>query len=206
MDTDSSPVYVVISYCPLLIGPTWPMHDLKSEDAEALAKAIDELPSGVAKGCLWVNNKGDFAPVFLFENASAIYEHLMLWSENEPNKWFECVIKEKDGRYAIICFPRLQKSIERWKINFQLNTGFPTHPDAKYSLIFKPLTFISLNPGVFGVVKNKLKKNLSIGFLDWTKDSAPSPSDVDVDNIRWVKMPRAKNIEQYDQYLTEVFG
>jgi len=203
---DKPPVYVVISYCPLLIGPTWPMHNLKSEDAEALAKTIDGLPSGMAKGCLWVNNHGNFAPVLLFDNASAIYEHLVCWSENKPEEWFEFVVKEKDDRYAIVCFPQLQKSIDRWKINFQLHTGFPVHPEATYSLLFKPLTFISLNTGTFGSIKNKLRRNLSVGLLNWTKDSAPNPSDIDFESIQWIKLPQAKDQTKYDQYLTEIFG
>jgi hypothetical protein len=202
------PVYVVISYCPLLTGPTWPMQDLKSEDAEAFVKTMEELPSGSAKGCLWVSNddKG-ITPVFLFENASAIYEHLMFWSEDKPEEWFEYIFREKGGRYAIVCFPRLQKSIERWKINFQLNVGFPPHPQAKYSLLFKPLHFISQSANIFNKIKKQLKsKELSIGLLDWAGDFPPDPSNINFDGIQWVRMPVAKKSVMYNKYLTELFG
>lgn len=208
MTTNHNPVYVVVSYWPLLMGPAGAMHELKSEDVKALSEFIEKSPSGSASGCLWVEDDGVLSPVFLFENADAIYEHLLVWSENEPEKWFEFVMSKSDDKYAIVCFPQLQKSVERWKITYQLITGFPVHPEAKFHILFQPLTFVSQNMGVFAKLGDRLKDvdKFRIGFMNWAKDGPPSgPVDIDDDAIRWIEIPKAKTLSTYEQYMKGIF-
>jgi hypothetical protein len=206
---DKPPVYIVVSYCPLLMPSADQKltYDPESNKANSIIKYIDSLPSGNAKGCLWVNEEKNVAPVFLYENAFEIYEHLVLWSEKEPEKWFEYVLVEKGDKYAIAVFPRVNKSIERWRMTYHLCTGFPIHPKAGFSLLFKPLTFISQNKGVFGQIKVKLGKKIVLGFLDWPSDTPPpDQSSVDLDVIKFIEIPAAKRPSDYDKYIDSLFN
>ena len=44
-------------------------------------------------------------PVLALQQAPAIAEHLIEWSDNEPAKWFKLYLKERDGRYALVLAP-----------------------------------------------------------------------------------------------------
>lgn len=203
---DKPPVYVVVSYCPLLLPPSGKAtYSLDSGEANSITKHIDSLPSGVARGCLWVNEDKRVAPVLLYEEAREIYEHLVIWSEKKPDDWFEYILVERGERYALAVFPRINKSIERWRINYHLYTGFPVHPKAEFSLLFKPLVFISQNKGVFGQIKVKLGKKIVLGFLDWKGDTPPDQSTVNLDDIKFIEIPRAKRISDYDRYIGNLF-
>lgn len=80
--------YLIISYAPLI--PLTPnTASLKSEETNKLQKILENLRQGSAKACLWVMKDDKPTPIFLIDQAKAIYEHLVAWSENEPEKWFQ---------------------------------------------------------------------------------------------------------------------
>jgi hypothetical protein len=121
---------VIVSYVPLL----WPdqMDDIEN---------IMESNIGNVKGCAWYQEDGEFKAVLLADKAEEIASHLKYWSESEPEKWFKFKWNQKGTEYRFILMPELEKTIERFKIKFQLDTGFPFPERNQFKLIFLPLSF-----------------------------------------------------------------
>lgn len=159
---------VLLSYVPLLYAPPqMVMQELQNNEATALAEYIDELQvQGSAIGCLWANHDGKASPVFIYDDAREIVEHLKGWTENEVTKWFRYRIREKNGKYLIALFPNFEKSVNRWRMNFQLVYGYPPPKDIKFNIFFKPLYFISGSDNMFDVIKDELNPEFRIGFID----------------------------------------
>lgn len=161
---------IIFSYVPLLRGEPGQSY-LGKEAADAAvrtAKKMEDLPSGSAKALLWtVEEDGTPGAMLLMEDADAIAEHLIEWSEGKPEDWFQFQYLEKGNAYAAALFPNFLKSAERWRIAFQLRYGYPPHEGGE-SHLFRPLHCTAPTKTAFAQVKPYLEKSgrVKVGLVD----------------------------------------
>jgi hypothetical protein len=154
----------------------------------------DPLPKGIqdclenqselseAKSCLWCRYGEKITPVFAMKGGREICTHLTKWAEEKPGEWFTLYVIRHDTRYAIVLFPNMRKSIERFKVMQLHFNGVIIPEDAKIHVICKPLIFLSMNVGM--LEKIQIGNQLHLGFLDVSevdmKDvhSSPEPDFV----------------------------
>jgi hypothetical protein len=157
--------YICVSYTPQLLGKPGELIENK-DNIMAMAKKLDEINANVI-GCAWTEKDGLISPIFVVENAKAVYDHLMIWCEEKPEEWFSLTIKKhKDGkRYWVVLWPDISKSIERFKIGqVMFNETFINDKDI--TILCKPWRFISKDSGMYEVLKDKVGNKAFFGFLD----------------------------------------
>ena len=196
MPKDSPPGLsaVLISYVPFLAGD--PFEEIPRDRFEELATLVDTMPSGQAQACLWfkrdVKSDDDYklSPVFLYKNADDMVGHLVAWSENKPLEWFSLHLRHKRGKYVFALMPKFEKSVERYKIAYQLRTGFPIPKDTRFSIIFRTLFFVSGDQNVFNLERQRIGETTEIGFLDSNKvdfkNLEESLTKLDDSEINWL--------------------
>jgi len=158
------------------------MSDLSMEELE------NSLGDGAhVEACLWTldDELGSPTPVFVMENAHAIAEHLEGWSENDVEKWFKLAFVENDGKYVVMLWPNLDESVARFKLRYLIEEE-DFLEDAKFSLFFQPLFFVSGTSNMFTDIKSKIGSKASIGFLDFKNLNADDPLSINPDNIKKV--------------------
>jgi hypothetical protein len=183
---------VLFSYIPYLDGP--PGITFDPSQAEALTEILEEFPTGEALACLWVGDPtdpGKILPIFLYDDADNLLDHLLHWAENKPTEWFSLHLKEKKGKYVIALIPKMEKSIERYQIAYQLQTGYPMPKDTKTNVIFRSLYMLNTNAGsVFSKHRDKVSNPLKVGFLDASRvdkdDMVGSMKKINESEIRWI--------------------
>lgn len=158
---------IIFSYFPLLTGEPGLsfMGEEAIENAEAIARFTEELPSGSAKASLWMVDDGAAAVALVCDEAAEIAEHLHHWSEGKPEDWFSFHFLEKGACYAGALMPNFRKSAERWKIAFQLRHGYPPPPGGE-SHIFRPLHFVARSKDAFTAAKPFLRSKIRVGLVD----------------------------------------
>lgn len=187
MDFTKTNKVILFSYVPLLYSPSEDLtQEITANNAEAVLAFMNDLRDGNAIGCLWANHEEGPAPVFLYPDAHDIADHLEAWTEDKPTSWFQTHLKVKDGRYLIILMPQVAKSVERWKINFQLIYGFPPPKDLKYEVCFKPLYFISGTENTFELFQGEVKSCPYVGFMNMADFNIDNPEEIDPDTIKWL--------------------
>lgn len=147
---------LIISYVPFLL----PQDIGEDAQAQQTMKYIEELPQGEVFGCAWfVDDKNELVPYLIVDDAEKLAEHLLFWSENSPQDWFRFHWAKKGEEYAIGLVPEVGKTVERFKIGYQLRTGYPYPRRSKITVYFKPLHFQASRPDlVFN--QEKFKVNL----------------------------------------------
>ena len=191
--------YVVISYIPLLTGQPGTFFQSGPDALEELQDYINTLPDGEVRACMWVEHDGVPSPVFVLEHADAIREHLVAWTEEKPSEWFSlALVHRKPNTYALALMPNLEKSLERWKIAFQLSTGFPPAP-GEFRFFFKPLHFMTGAGESYMKLRKRVPRSMNVGFLD-VKDVPADPKETDINKIQFVG-PFTVSRGKYDEYL-----
>jgi len=190
--------YIVVSYVPLLTATKrilktpseqyTPEH--ATEIAEEIGGTLEDTPSVHVKACLWLQTSEDeapeFCPVFLIDNATEVVDHLLYWCENDVAAWFYLYLEKIDNeRYIALLFPNLSKSIERFKLACMAYADFVPQSDADYSLVFKPLEFLSQGATMFDSVQGHLGDELKIGFLN-TDEFDQSHPETCLDKVRYI--------------------
>lgn len=161
--SDDKFTVVLFSYIPLVWGDPSANY---LENPKAL-QGLVENADATAKCAIWYGHNDKHCIAFAVDQAADIKNHLMLWSEGKPNAWFDLIGHQKDGMYSIVLMPKLDKSVERWKLNYQLLNGFPAPKDAKFQLFFKPLNFVTGKPSkMAGNVKTFKDSKVSFGLID----------------------------------------
>lgn len=156
-------VALIVSYVPLLMAEP----GRTDFDPKEIGPMVDQA-DGTAKACVWLQDD-EHGPTacLLYENAQDIAEHLKLWSENEPEKWFQLVLAEHERLYGLALVPNLTKGVERFKMAYQLRHGYPL-PPADFEMIFKPLNFTSLPGHVFTRIKPDLRPKTRVCLMRTT--------------------------------------
>lgn len=157
--------YLIVSYVPCLWpeeASEWNRELSNSLTAATISKLLDEKPSGEPKGVIWYKSEeGNLTPVLIVPNADEFLEHLMYWSENAPEEWFQYNWEADDASYRFTLTPKMEKVVARYGIQLQLQTGYPLPKDAKFSVIFKPIVFEGKRPGM-----QTTQKEMEIKLVD----------------------------------------
>jgi hypothetical protein len=176
---------IIISYIPLLLDNRT-IVDPEDSEIESILKDALEVNSG-ADFCLWVDKDGQASPVLVFSNAEDLADHINTWSENKPEEWFDIQLNQISDSYSIALMPRLEKSVERWRVNYQLTTGYPPKRDLNVNLVFNPLHFATKHSPVFENVKPHIKSKTKIGLLNL---NGVKPEEIqeklDTESIMWL--------------------
>ena len=130
-----SETQLVISYVPLL----WPD---ESSNGEVLTR-IKGLPTGEALGCAWTERDGRRTAILVMDQGDEIAEHFEFWSEGKASDWFRCHWTIKDKTYALALVPETSMTMERFRIQFQLRTGYPFPSDRSTQIVFRFLHFVA---------------------------------------------------------------
>jgi hypothetical protein len=208
--------YIVISYVPLLkTDPQLLIRSLEQQDtgttidvAIEISNALAQAPDVHVQACVWMHDiaTNAFSPVLLMDNAAEVADHLVAWAENNPAAWFHAYMEQIDEeRYIILLFPNLSKSIQRFKLNCIQAQEFIPQSDADYTMMFKPLEFVSQGTNLFPEVAPHLTDKISIGFLD-TKDFDQQNPGESVEKIRYIgPLERVSKSDQdeHNSYISE---
>lgn len=187
MSKSADPIrYVVVSYFPLLTGEAGGTININDGNLSAFMSSLEALPSGGAECCLWVDHESGPRPILVMDQADAIYDHLVAWSEGAPAEWFKLVLMRDSGKYLISLAPDVKKSIERFNTARHMNTGYPVPPDAAYNVLFRCVYFVSGSSNAFDVVRDSVSDELSVGLMDLSLLDTKNPQSMDLDKIRWV--------------------
>jgi hypothetical protein len=199
-----SVTYVVVSYFPLLTGSPGESFDPSEEAMDVLGHLFEELPDGGADCVLWTMGDAGPSPVLVMENADAIYDHLVSWSEGDPTEWFTLTLMRRGGKYLIGLAPDIKRSVDRFKIARQLSTGLPVPHDAEFSVMFRCLYFVSGSSNTFDSVEDRVPAELRVGLMDKSLLNLEDPESMDPDRIRWLGPFPCTREGQMDEYFVSV--
>lgn len=146
---------------------------------------LAQLPSGEAQACLWTESAGNVSPVLVLEQAEAITDHLIEWTEGDPGSWFRLAIGEHYGRYGLALLPDLARSSERFKLARRL-AGLPAPEAVEYCHVYRPLHFVSELEHTFQRVRHRLPSRIAFGVVD--------RGDVDPDHLDQVDIQRLRSL------------
>lgn len=157
---EEKPEFSLISYSPLLWSEA-------GKERVALQSVLSNNDIGRVESCLWAaDTDGAAYPVFIMKQAEAIREHLIAWSEEKPAEWFDLAVVDLGDRYAVVLWPRLYRSVERFKTAW-LNSHSEFLPsDHELKILFRPLNFVSIDSGMLGKCRDKIGKQSKVCFLD----------------------------------------
>lgn len=157
---------VLLSYIPLLMaegGEEFNLADIPKEFSDNLGNCGSTI-----NACIWIGGEdGKPMPVFIVKKAKEIVEHMSMWTENDIAGWFKLYFREIGGKYGIVLFPNINKSIERYKQAYLHHHGefFPENKRIG-NVVTRPLTFISSKEHIFGRVKENIGTHTKVGFLE----------------------------------------
>ena len=175
---------ILISYVPLMLGEAGVTFD-NSLVGKELAEFLDHLPSGEIHACIWMMKDDKPFPIFVIQDMDDIVDHMLIWSEDKPVNWFELKIASNAEKYAIALAPSLPKSIERWRLAYQLRVGYPPPKNVEYKVLFRPLNFTSGGgSSAYFQIKDKIGKELRIGFIDLKNVDRNNPNNIKDEDVR----------------------
>ena len=206
---------MLVSYFPFLVGNPLDMINVENpDDVLGIFKSLEDMPNATALACVWAMRDrqpdGSFTPaaVFLYEQADALRDHLVAWDESKPSEWFNLHLKSKNGKYVIAMIPNFEKSIERYRMHYQLRTGYPMMKDTKFTIAFRSPHFVSGSKNMFDGIKGKIKDTLEVGFLDVShidkNDMSKSLADLDDSKIKWLGHFKVRPNEPVKGYLDDI--
>jgi hypothetical protein len=131
---------------------------------ERVQQLLSSSVSGFADACLWMMRDGVPFPVLAYTRAVEIHAPLLEWAENDPTAWFTLHIGELPDDppgYLIVLQPRIERSVERFKL------GFPPNllEGIAVEVIFSPLYFLATGTS-YRDLKDRLGASSMLGLLD----------------------------------------
>lgn len=188
--------YVVISYWPLInIDQPQIFND---KPIERIQEFLENSVEVHIDGCMWLLDEDmNPVPVLIMEQAVEVYEHLMRWCEQKPSEWFSvCIRPLSDNRYVVCLVPNINKSIERFRLSCFLLRGYVPTGDAKFTVLYHALQFISEGNTAYMGLKDKITPTLSIGFVDTNDVNKHDPSKTDFSSIKYIEqIPQNTELE-----------
>jgi len=195
---------LLVSYIPFLVGDPL-AGDITVEQVQTM---LEESPESAAICCIWASRNGKPSPVFVYDHANEMYEHLVAWAENKPVDWFNLHLATKGSKYVIALIPNHQKSIERWRIAYQIRVGFPPPEAIHYNILFRSPFFVSTSANTFQQVRSQIGADLEIGFLD---SSLINPDDImgslqklEDSQIKWLGPFKISSNQDMQEYLDKI--
>ena len=123
---------------------------------------------GMARGAFWMVNGEQATCAIVIDRAAELIEHMKVWSENRLEKWFTFQVRAdaKNKQYSFFIMPNLLRSADRWKINYQLKTGYPPPKDTKADIVFIPIYFFAKESKLAEHVAKMPGKDVELLFVD----------------------------------------
>lgn len=174
--------YIVVSYVPLLRGA--PGLTMAPQGAAKLLESVSDADTGHVEAIVWAQDDSEVPwPVLVLERADEVFEHLVEWSEGSPATWFKLAWLAGDGEYALALFPRVDKSVERYKLAHRLGTGQEIPADARFQVVFRPILFRGPESALSREMLQGLPACVRVGFL--SRRELPSTlAEIDPSNVR----------------------
>lgn len=175
------PAIVLVSYFPLLRGQAGRTFDFQKErDAlQRITKQLEATPSARASACLWMLDEDQRPlPVLALEQAEAIAAHLVECAENDPAKWFQVYLREKDGKYALVLFPEIRQSLSRFRFAHLLEGGDPV-TSGQVQVLTHPLHFVSGGGTAYAAIRDRIGPTLKVGLVEVTRLDLTNPFGLD---------------------------
>jgi hypothetical protein len=155
---------IAIGYTPLFRGEFSIKHI--QGDME-IFKQWEKFNSPMPKGVLWTNDKHGLNALLVIDNAKAVYAHLMEWCEGMCQDWFIYQYKQFDECYCITIHPRIDVSINRMKVNANIQYGNKFKEfNSKIYVLYRPLTCVGTSLKTIKSIKNFNKNKLNVGLID----------------------------------------
>jgi hypothetical protein len=166
------------------------MFDKKNEQQQAFVKIADVVESNRdADACMWTYKEGmGFIPVLIYDDAKAIYDHLMWWCDGRPDKWFKIAIEVRGDQYAVTVIPNFKKSFERWKFaRKEFHEDKTTYDSLNVKYIYSALGFSASTCSIKDEAEELLKQPVfRVGFLDLADINKDDPSKSSFENIKHI--------------------
>ena len=178
---------ICLSYWPLFFREGMAGVEL---DAKTITQYQKEMQHGQdnshATGCAWMQDNDTIHPALLFEQADAIHQHLLKWSENKPADWFTLDIITKDDTYALALMPQFEKTVKRFRLAYLIQNE-KILPRTNINIMFCPLTFSSQGTSVINQVRHRIPPKCTIGFTTPEKFKNNDLNTPTIQNIkiRW---------------------
>ena len=175
---------IVVSYFPLLRGVAGQTIDVNEFAKDFVGLERHNVAS---HACLWFKDEADGCPypVLVIDKMSEVVDHMMEWSEGKPADWFDLKIVEFNGRYAVVLVPKIERSIERFKLAYQLRVGYPIPTTAKFQVVFDSLGFVSESISEsFKMFQKMAGKSIKLAVVDRESINRDNPAELEMDSVR----------------------
>jgi hypothetical protein len=129
----------VVSYVPLLRGEA----GISLEVGRAI-EIFRSVPTdaGHVEAVVWAgDDDGSPWPILVLDRADEVFEHLVEWAEGSPAARFKVAWTTHGNNYALALMPRIDRSVDRYKIARRLISGEDGRGDASFRIVFRPLRF-----------------------------------------------------------------
>jgi hypothetical protein len=181
----------IISYIPMCYSNSpGRLFENKDDQQQAFIKIADIVEQNRdADACMWTYDEAmGFIPVLVYDDAKAIYDHLMWWCDNNPHKWFKIAMKITDSAYAITVIPNLKKSFDRWKFaRKELHQDNTTYDSNNVTYLYAALGFSSSTCSIRQEMEKLLYQPMfRVGFMSLSDIDKDNPSASNFDKILYI--------------------
>jgi hypothetical protein len=176
---------LVCGYVPLLSGEPGRVVGIDDPEALRVLAEAQRCPSGQADAVLWVADAEGLYPVFVLEQADAIADHLLAWSESRVGDWFALCLSERGERFAAALVPNMARVIERFEAARPAAAPGPGGARG-FDLLLRPLFFVSLPGHAFGQVRHLVTSPARLGLLDAAAFASAHPPSAALNGVRTV--------------------
>lgn len=202
--------YVIISYIPLLRGQAGNLIDISakgpSDDIKNRISEAMESMAGYIEGVAWSLSDNKPAPTLIMHQMDEVLTHLIEWSEELPQMWFNFHIYEHNDKYTVALMPNFEQSVARFAValkmfhNIEMDTKAPVH------LLFKPLIFVSgPNPRTFNLIKKDLPSKMMVRCIDAKDVPAEKPPGFEMDEKKIRELGQFKvRRDSFNGYLDKL--
>ncbi len=151
---------------------------MSPERAAQLLEPASESNAGHVEAVVWArDDSGTPWPVLVLERAAEVFEHLVEWSEGSPATWFKLAWTVNEDEYALALLPRVDKSVERYKLARRLASGKDVPSDATFQVVFKPVLFHGPVSTLSRDLLPRPPSRVRVGFLSRAQRAPRRPGD-----------------------------
>lgn len=174
--------HLVVSFVPLLRGEAGTT--IAIERARETLGPMLETDAGHVDAVVWAgDDDGSPCPILVLDRADEVFEHLVEWAEGSPAAWFTLACATRGGNYTLALMPRVDRSVERYRMARRLISGEEVPADASFRIVFRPLLFRGPMSAVSREMLARLPARVRVGFLP--RGELPGdPSDLDFSTVR----------------------
>lgn len=144
----------IYSYIPLLDDPAL----IEDTDHNEI---VNQYPDGRSNYCCWSEYESQPLVALVYKNAEEIYDHIMRFSKNQPNEYFDIELVFNDHGYAVGLIPNIEHNLIMTNKTRMMMGKAPVSGDVK--LIYSPLHFFHQGPTEANL---EINDTLIFGLMD----------------------------------------